>query len=159
MTGPLPTGGRIDGTVHLFPIRVYYEDTDAGGIVYHAAYLHFAERARTEFLREIAWPHQRLLRETGCIWAVRRLAAEYRQPARLDDALAVATTLRDCRGASVEVLQVISGAAGELARLTVRLAIISATGKPARMAPSLRSALMPFLVSQESSFAPCKSIP
>ena len=147
----LPAVGRLDLGHHRYPIRVYYEDTDAGGIVYHAAYLHFAERARTEFLREIGWPHQRLGRETGCFWAVRRLGISYRQPARLDDALVVETRLKALRGASLDGEQIIRRDAEELARVTLNLVMLAGTGRPSRMPEALRDAILPFLVPEEST--------
>ena len=92
-----PTGDRIassgtfDGTTHVFPLRVYYEDTDAAGIVYYANYLKFAERARTELMRLLGAEHRTMMAEDGIGFAVRAVAAEYLQPARLDDAIAVHT--------------------------------------------------------------------
>jgi acyl-CoA thioester hydrolase len=154
MTARLPLSGWIDGREHRFPIRVYYEDTDAGGIVYHAAYLLFAERARTEFLRSIGWPHDRLRRETGCLWAVRHLEIGYRQPARLDDALLVVTALSRLRGASVEGTQSIRRGDQELAHLVLRLAVLGPDGRPARVPAALRDAILPFLASQESPTDP-----
>ncbi|MGH7094988.1 MAG: YbgC/FadM family acyl-CoA thioesterase, partial [Stellaceae bacterium] len=74
---------------HRFPVRVYYEDTDAGGVVYHANYLRFAERARTELLRSIGFSHSRSHAESGIRFVVRRCMVEYRAAARLDDALTV----------------------------------------------------------------------
>ncbi|HLY58599.1 MAG TPA: tol-pal system-associated acyl-CoA thioesterase [Stellaceae bacterium] len=154
-----PEGGRVEGRAFLFPIRVYYEDTDAGAIVYHAAYLRFAERARTEFLRHIGWPHQRMHRETGSFWAVRRLSVDYRRPARLDDALIVTSTVEACGGASVDVLQVIAREDEEAARVKVQLAVLSEGGRPARIPAALRQALLPYLDPDESPNEPCKSMP
>ena len=82
-----PLTGRLDGSHHRFPIRVYYEDTDAGGIVYHAAYLKFAERARTEMMRLTGIGHADLLERHGVRLAVHRCTVEYRHPARLPSAL------------------------------------------------------------------------
>jgi acyl-CoA thioester hydrolase len=154
----LGSGVIADGQ-HLFPIRVYYEDTDAGGIVYHARYLHFAERARTEFLRLIGWPHRRLVEETGCVWAVRSVDAQYRSPARLDDALLVATSLVGIRGATLDAVQIISRDGTELARLVLRLVVLTLEGRPVRIPAVLRDAMSPFLVTQESLTDPCPSKP
>src|SRR5579862_3838279 len=77
--------------VHSFPLRVYYEDTDAAGMVYHANYLKFAERGRSEMLRSLGFPHRKLGAEEGVGFAVRRCTVEYRAPARLEDALTVDT--------------------------------------------------------------------
>lgn len=146
-----PTMGLFAPGEHHFPIRVYYEDTDAGGIVYHATYLRFAERARTEFLRLVGWPHERLRRETGFLWAVRRAEIDYVQPARLDDALIVATRLLDLRGASMVAGQVIRRGAEELARLTLRLVLLTEAGRPARLPPALRDVFLPYLPAEESA--------
>jgi acyl-CoA thioester hydrolase len=78
-------------TAHRYVTRVYYEDTDAGGVVYHATYLGMAERARTEALRDLGVPHADLTREHGLMFVVRRLIIDYLAPARLDDSLAVMT--------------------------------------------------------------------
>lgn len=140
--------GRFDGPVHLFPLRVYYEDTDAGGIVYHAGYLRFAERARTEMMRLLGLEHTALLAEAGALWAVRSLSADFRRPARLDDRLEVATGLRERRRASLDLVQAVrpagAGAAAkppELAVIEVRLACIDRSGRPARLPPAVLSAL------------------
>jgi len=77
------------GMTHSMAIRVYYEDTDGSGIVYYANYLKFAERGRTEMMRALGFAHSRIHAETGIVFTVRRLSADYREPARLDDALTV----------------------------------------------------------------------
>jgi acyl-CoA thioester hydrolase len=155
----MPGMGAVSAGVHEFPVRVYYEDTDAGGIVYHAAYLHFAERARTEFLRCIGWPHERLQRETGFFWAVRRAEIDYRQPARLDDALIVASRVLSVRGASVIAEQIVRRAGLDLALLTLQLVLLNGAGRPAKPPPTLRQSLTSLLTAQEGTSDPCKSIP
>ena len=85
-------------------VRIYYEDTDAGGVVYHAGYLRFMERARTEWLRALGFNQSRL-RESGVLFAVRTLHLDYRRPARLDDELVVRSRLSDRRRASLTFLQ------------------------------------------------------
>jgi len=79
------------GAVHSMPLRVYYEDTDAAGIVYYANYLKFAERGRTEMMRELGFAHSEIAKEIGTLFTVRRCSIDYRAPARLDDALTVDT--------------------------------------------------------------------
>lgn len=81
--------GHIEAGRHFFPVRVYYEDTDAGGIVYYANYLKFAERARTEMLRLVGLNQSQLKKENGILFAVRSLTIDYRRPAVLDDLLEV----------------------------------------------------------------------
>src|SRR5436853_594464 len=79
---------------HRFPIRVYFEDTDAGGMAYHASHLRWAERARTESLRESVHPHQSMIDGHNALLVVRRIEVEYWRPARLDDGLVVETSIR-----------------------------------------------------------------
>ncbi|AUI65338.1 MULTISPECIES: tol-pal system-associated acyl-CoA thioesterase [Glaesserella] len=83
-----------------FPIRVYYEDTDAGGVVYHARYLHFFERARTEFLRQLGFSQQELLAES-LAFVVKKIDIDYKIPAHLDDLLNVETTISELKGAKI----------------------------------------------------------
>jgi acyl-CoA thioester hydrolase len=119
--------------VHQFRLRVYYEDTDAGGVVYYANYLRFAERARTEYLRA-AGVDQRTLRDRdGVLFAVRRCEIDYLRPARLDDSLDVVSRIVALRGASVSMQQTIMRAAEILAHLSVRVACVDGDGRPARI--------------------------
>lgn len=122
---------------HILPVRVYYEDTDAGGIVYHAAYLRFAERGRTEFIRTLGVDQRSLRDETGLGFAVARLAIDYLRPARLDDRLEIHTEVARARGASADFLQTVLRDGETLARLDVRVACIDADGRPARLPPAL----------------------
>lgn len=132
---------------HVFPIRVYYEDTDAAGIVYYANYLKFAERARTELMRSLGIEHRTLLASDGIAFAVRRCEADYLKPARLDDLIEVHTRVLALRGASLEAEQVVRRGADELARLKLRLACMDRRGRPARLprplAESLSATLTP----------------
>ncbi|MFD2232924.1 YbgC/FadM family acyl-CoA thioesterase [Phaeospirillum tilakii] len=125
--------------LHRHPVRVYFEDTDAGGIVYHSCYLNFAERARTEMVRELGISQQALL-ETGTAFAVRRAALDYLRPARLDDLLVVESEVRSVGGATIEMGQTIrrDGDGTELVRLDVRLGYITLSGRPARLPAALR---------------------
>ena len=86
---------------HRFPIRVYFEDTDAGGMAYHANYLRWAERARTESLRDMGLPHQLMMERHDAILVVRRVEVEYWRPARLDDALVVETRVIAVKGVTL----------------------------------------------------------
>nr|WP_256367256.1 tol-pal system-associated acyl-CoA thioesterase [Magnetospirillum sp. UT-4] len=142
---PTPTlphqGGG--GRVHKHQVRVYWEDTDAGGIVYHSNYLNFAERARTEMVRTLGIRQSDLAAGgKGHAFAVRHMGVDFLKPARLDDLLEVETAVVEVGGASMELAQIISrlddGAV--LVRLQVRLAYISlADGKPARIPPGLKA--------------------
>ncbi|HRG14435.1 MAG TPA: tol-pal system-associated acyl-CoA thioesterase [Pseudomonadota bacterium] len=99
----------------VWPARVYYEDTDAGGVVYHARYLHFLERARTEWLRSIGIDQSRLKQERGLVFVVSRLSLSFRRPAKLDDELFASCVLAERRGASLRFTQELRQAkSGEL---------------------------------------------
>ena len=89
----------------IWPTRVYWEDTDAGGVVYHASYLRFLERARTEWLRGFGWSQQRLRAELDLVFAVHRMDLVFQGPARLDDELAVEVALVQAGGASLSFAQ------------------------------------------------------
>jgi acyl-CoA thioester hydrolase len=116
-----------------WPVRVYYEDTDATGVVYHAAYLRFFERARTEWLRALGYSQERLRGELGMVFTVAGIEIEFRKPARLDDALVATAAIRDLRRASFTFEQQLyklepgrdAGATGALlTRASVRCAAV-----------------------------------
>lgn len=140
-----PPLGRFVGGSHHFPVRVYYEDTDAGGIVYHANYLRFCERARTEMMRVLGATHSRMVAETGVSFAVRRCEIDFMRPARLDDALEIVTTITDIGGASLgaeqRVLRPEGGGATDLVRVALKLACMTREGRPARLPAPVRRAL------------------
>jgi len=141
MTDALTRSGRIEAGVHRFPLRVYYEDTDAARLVYYANYLKFAERARTEMLRCCGIDQERMRRETGAVLVVRRCTVDYLAPARLDDELVVATRLIAHGGASIEVAQDIERDTATLARIVSRIACLGASGRPTRLPPALAALL------------------
>jgi len=128
---------------HRFPIRVYFEDTDAGGIAYHASYLRWAERARTESLRAIDLPHQLMIQNYASLLVVRRIEVEYVAPARLDEPLVVETAVRRLGGASVDLDQTVLGEGGGVkASLRVGLVCVRAEGmRPTAIPEPWRSAL------------------
>ena len=132
--------------VHVLPVRVYYEDTDAGGIVYHANYLRFMERGRTEMLRGVGHDLAAQRRVQGVNWAVSRLAIRYLKPARLDEALEVVTRVAALRGASVDLVQQVrrddgSGTGELLSDATLTLACMGPDGRPVRLPADVRAAL------------------
>ncbi len=133
--------------VHIFPLRVYYEDTDASGIVHHVNYLKYAERARTDMLRLLGTEQSDMLAELGLAFAVRHCDIDYVAPARLDDVLEVHTRLLEVGGASVRVDQRVKRAGDDLARLTLRIACTGRDGRAARLPAALRSALAPLAQS------------
>ncbi|MGE3770189.1 MAG: YbgC/FadM family acyl-CoA thioesterase [Bdellovibrionales bacterium] len=128
---------------HTLNARVYYEDTDAGGIVYHAAYLRWAERGRTEWLRDLGLSQQKLRDETGLGFVVSRITIDYLAPARLDDELTIVTSLVDGGPgkASLKLKQEIrrgpTGKEATLATLDVTCACIDANGAVARLPEAL----------------------
>ena len=127
---------------HRFPVTVYYEDTDMGGIVYHANYLKYIERGRSAWVREMG-VDQNALRARGLVFAVRRIAAEYRAPARLDDRLAVETALLKSGGARFVMSQTVRDEATgtTLFEAEVTLVAITLDGRPARLPAELRRKL------------------
>ena len=127
--------------VFHYPVRVFYEDTDAAGIVYYANYLKFAERARTEWLRQLGFDHIRLKREHGLVFAVRRASADYIKPARLDDLLDVRTVVTKVAGATVEMAQDIYLDDTHLVAVQVKLACLDSAGAPMRMPADLRQVM------------------
>jgi acyl-CoA thioester hydrolase len=127
---------------HCYAVRVYYEDTDAGGVAYHAAYLRFAERARTEALRDLGVPHAELLGQYSLMFMVQRIEVDYLRPARLDESLTVVTEPLAVGGASVLLRQDVRGPQGSCAVLTVRLACVKpGQGKPGRLPQRWRTVL------------------
>jgi acyl-CoA thioester hydrolase len=127
---------------HVFALRVYYEDTDAGGIVYHASYLRFAERARTEALRDLGVPHAALVSDFGLMFVVRRIKLDYLRPAYVDDSLCVLTTPVHVGSASVKLAQVFERAAEKLVVAEIGLACVDvATGRPRRLPVMWQAAL------------------
>jgi len=130
--------GRLDGTMHRLPLRVYYAETDAGGVVYHASYLNFAERGRTEFFRGIGLDQKALRAESGLLFAVRSCEMEFLRPARLDDLLEVRSMLVHLGGASLHVRQSIWRDDEELSTLLVKLVCMSEEARAARIPNALR---------------------
>jgi acyl-CoA thioester hydrolase len=127
---------------HRYAVRVYYEDTDAGGVAYHATYLRFAERARTEALCDAGIPHADLVQRFNLMFVVRRIEVDYLRPARLDDSLTVITEPIAVGGASVTLRQDVRGPDGSCAVLTVRLACVKpGEGKPGRLPQHWRAVL------------------
>ncbi|MGG5811914.1 YbgC/FadM family acyl-CoA thioesterase [Falsiroseomonas sp. CW058] len=130
---------------HRFPVRVYFEDTDAGGVAYHANYLRWAERARTESLRSMHLPHALMMERHNSMLVVRRIEVEYVRPARLDEALLVETRIRDVGAATLDLEQDVLREEGEevLARLRVGLVCVAASGlRPVRLPEPWRGRLV-----------------
>jgi acyl-CoA thioester hydrolase len=124
------------------PLRVYWEDTDAGGVVFYANFLKFFERARTEWLRSLGVGQQALREATGAIFIVTDTTVHYRSPARLDDALEVTVALRECRGASMRIAQEAWRGSTLLAEGEIRIGCVDhGTFKPRRIPTVITSCL------------------
>ena len=136
-----PAGGRFEGTEHVYPLRVYHEDTDAGGIVYYANYLKFAERARTEMMRGAGITHGVLLAGHGAGFVVRRCVVDYRRPALLDDEIEVRTTIDAVAGAHIEAEQRVMRQGALLVTIGLRLGCVGRDGRAVRLPTPLRLAL------------------
>lgn len=102
---PIPSSGMITDKYHFQPVRIYYADTDAGMIVYHANYLNFAERGRTEFLRVLDLEQHKIKSDYGALFVVRHVEMDFRAPAKLDDSLLVRTAITHLGGASLTMQQ------------------------------------------------------
>ncbi len=125
---------------HIWPIRVYYEDTDLAGIVYYANYLRFIERARSEMVRE-AGVDQVAMKKAGLVFAVRRVEADYLSPARYDDRIEVRTRLAALKGASFEMAQEVWRGETLLFRAHVTIVVLTETGRPARLPADIRASV------------------
>ena len=137
---------------HRYPVRVYYEDTDAGGIVYHANYLRFAERGRTEALRDLGVPHAEMSALHGLFFMVRRIKVDYLAPARLDDSLVVETKTLAVGGATVELRQDVVRAGDEVLLARIELQLVCgriSDQRPARIPSRWREAMLRLQPEQE----------
>ncbi len=136
------SGQIVDGQ-HQFPIRVYYEDTDFSGLVYHASYLRWCERARTEFVRLLGL-HQRELYEgqakESAFFVVRRMELDYLKPALMDDLLDVLSVVTEIGTASVKLTQTVQRGDTQLFKAGVTIVLINGSGRPQRISPSVRGA-------------------
>ena len=131
---------RAEAT-HRHRVRVYFEDTDAGGMVYYANYLKFAERARTEMLREAGIAHAEMVAQDGLMLVVRRCNADFRRSAKLDDELEISTAVQALAGATVTLDQVIRCGSEVLVELTVTIACVTKEGRATRLPERLRRVL------------------
>ncbi|KQN91043.1 thioesterase [Sphingomonas sp. Leaf231] len=127
-----PAQGRFEGNTHLFALRVYFEDTDLSGVVYHANYLRYMERARSDMLRLAGVDQRGHFESGGGAYAIADLAIKYRAPARLDDALLIESRMTQMRAASVVIHQTVRRGAELLAHATVTAALVGPDGRPRR---------------------------
>jgi len=137
-----PSLGTISGGAHRTAFRIYVEDTDAGGVVYHARYLHFCERARTQFLASIGFGLSTLMNARGndyCAFVVRRADISYLQPARLDDVLQAVTRVARLGGASIDFDQRLYRGDVEVASATIYVCCVGSDGRPRPMPDGMKS--------------------
>jgi len=149
-TASAPTSGRIEDGRHILPLRVYYEDTDAQGIVYYANWLRFLERGRTELLRLLGLEHGALRAAIGLNWVVRRCTIEYLKPARLDETIDVVTGCDRLRGASLDMIQQARRGEDLLVRAELQVACMASNGRPMRIPVEARTALATVATGRDS---------
>ncbi|MFN3511787.1 MAG: YbgC/FadM family acyl-CoA thioesterase [Phenylobacterium sp.] len=148
MEAPIPSAGVIQGREHVLPVRVYYEDTDFTGVVYHGAYVRFFERGRSDFLRAIGVRHADLLdRPDPAAFTVTRLDIAFKRAARIDDALAVRTTYEAARGPRLYVAQRITRGEELIATAAVEAACIDLAGRPRKPPPGMLDLISPYFAS------------
>lgn len=135
----------VDGTqAHVLPIRVYFEDTDFSGLVYHASYVRWCERGRSDFLRLLGGDHRKLIDGTGgtepAAFVVRRMSFDFLKPARIDELLEVVTRVKAMGAASLTLLQAVVRGETILVEAEVTVVLISVSGKPLRISGAVREA-------------------
>lgn len=135
-------GKLFEDKTFSFPIRIYYEDTDAGGIVYYANYLKYAERARTEFLRHLGINQQEMLKNQECGFVVRNCNINYKSPARLDDALNITCKVTELKGASLKMEQKLYRENTIICEIEITLVFLNlATMRPSKIPAEIGSLL------------------
>ena len=146
MTTDLPTAGRFEGRAHFLPIRIYYEDTDFSGVVYHANYLRYFERGRSDFLRLAGVSHSALLAgDPPTAFAVNRIGLEFVKAARIDDALLVRSAYDRIKGPRIIISQALLRGEAVIATAAVEACCIGLDGRPRRPPALLLQRLQPFL--------------
>ena len=141
-----PTSGEFEGRTHLLPVRVYYEDTDFTGLVYHGNYVRFFERGRSDFLRLVSSGHAELLdRDDPLAFVVTRMDIRFLKPARIDDALVVRTAYEAVKGPRLIIRQSIMRGEQTLCEADVEAACIDLNGRPRRPPRAMAEALGPWL--------------
>lgn len=140
-------GRMIDdahGRHHVLPVRVYFEDTDAGQVAYHASYIRWCERGRTDLLRHLGTDARRLIDGSDshepAAFVVRRMNCDFLRPARMDDVLEVETRVKQLGGASVTLTQLIRRGEQRLFEAEVTVVLVAMSGKPLRLSTAIRTA-------------------
>ena len=146
MSADLPTAGRFEGRAHFLPVRIYYEDTDFSGVVYHANYLRYFERGRSDFLRLAGVSHSELLAgDPPMAFAINRIGLDFVKAARIDDALLVRTAYDHIRGPRLLISQALLRGETVIATAAVEACCIGLDGRPKRPPALLLQRLQPFL--------------
>lgn len=144
---PIPTSGHFVGRVHVLPVRIYYEDTDMTGIVYHANYLKYFERGRSDFLRSVGIHHNELLeRDPPLAFAITTIDTAFKMAARIDDCLVVHTTFDALKGVRLAITQKIMRGDELIATADVGAVCIDLQGRPRRPFPELAQQLRDYLL-------------
>ena len=139
--------GRIEGKMHVLPVRVYYEDTDFSGAVYHANYLKFCERARSDCLRLMGIHHSEL--HGTASFVVRHMVCDFLKPAVIDDLLEVETRFVEFGGARMELSQSVKRSGENLFEAQVTVALVDGRGKPKRLPPEMAKAFLSLVESNK----------
>ena len=134
------TDQKAEPPKHLYSVRVYYEDTDMGGVVYHANYLKYIERARSDYVRGLG-NDQNAMRDEGIVWVIRRIEADYLAPARFEDELIIETEFLSRSGVRLTMGQLVKRGETEIFRATVTAVCMNAQGKPVRLPAEIRALL------------------
>ncbi len=141
--------GRIEGGRHVLPVRVYFEDTDFTGLVYHGNYVKFCERGRSDFVRLLGIHHRELIEAGGgkepAAFVVRHMELDFLKPARIDEVLEVVTECAEIAGATLTLAQEVRRDGEVLMRARVKVVLVSASGKPLRLGAMIRSAFERFV--------------
>lgn len=133
------------GQHHVMAVRVYFEDTDAGGVAYHASYIRWCERGRSDFLRLLGTDARRMIdgsdNHEPAAFVVRRMNCDFKRPARMDDVLEVTTRVKELGGASVTLIQTVAHEGGrDIFEAEVTVVLVAVSGKPLRLSETLRKA-------------------
>jgi acyl-CoA thioester hydrolase len=142
------------GRRHVLPVRVYFEDTDFSGLVYHGSYVRWCERGRSDFLRLSGGDHRRLIDGSGssepAAFVVRRMNFDFRKPASIDEVLEIITRVKEVGAASLTLAQTVTRQGKPLVEADVTVVLVSVSGKPLRISTALREAFGQSLTAQSS---------
>jgi acyl-CoA thioester hydrolase len=150
MVKPTPPGGVFDGPRHLYAVRVYYEDTDLSGITYHANYLRWFERARSDLLRMLRIDQRAAIESAGGAYAVSEINLKYLRPAKLDDDVVIETICTELGAASCRMHQIARRGDEALCEANLRVGFISLEGRPRRQPAEWRAAFKEFITKEDA---------